>query len=295
MEFTESNTCKGRLWLILAVLPFFFSCRTVKTFQQSNISLSKEERIAALNDQLHETSGLEFYRDSLMSFNDSGGEAMLYIFSPEDPSKLNTIRLEKAENADWEDVTRGSGYYFIGDFGNNSGNRDTMVIYRLSEKEMNISPVVPELISFSFKEKLPEFKNKTRNPFDCEAMAFINDSLWLFTKNWRDKSSWVYKLPITPGHYDLEVNNILHPGMLVTAADYISEEKLLILIGYQFFSPRIRIYRYTDRRFEEILLLRTGNLFGVQTEGIVVKDNMLYFSNEKSLRRQGLYRIFFEY
>ncbi len=295
MKLIQPYKFKGRLWLLMTILPFFVSCRSVKTFQQSDISLSKEERITDLADQLKETSGLEIFRDSLISFNDSGGEAILYVFSPENPSKLKNIRLEKAENADWEDITMGSGYYFIGDFGNNNGNRDTMVIYRISEKEMDLSPAVPEVISFSFKEKLPEFKNKTRNPFDCEAMAFINDSLWLFTKNWRDKSSWVYKLPVIPGHYDLEVSNILHPGMLVTAADYLSEEKLLILIGYQFFSPRIRIYRHTDHSFEELFLLRLGNLFGIQTEGAVVKDNILYFSNEKSLRSQGLYRLFLEY
>lgn len=295
MKLTQPYKFKGRLWLLMAILPFFISCRSVKTFQQSEISLSKEERMTDLDDQLHETSGLEIYRDSLVSFNDSGGEPFLFVFSPENPDRFKNIRLDNAENADWEDIARGSGYYFIGDFGNNNGNRDTLVIYRFSEKEMDLSPIEPQVISFTFKEKLPEFKNKVRNPFDCEAMAFINDSIWLFTKNWRDKTSWIYKVPITPGHYDLEVSDILHPRMLVTAADYISEEKLLILIGYQSFCPRIKIYRYTDHSFEELILLRLGNLFGIQTEGVVVKDNMLYFSNEKSLRTQGLYRLFLEY
>ena len=170
-----------------------------------------------------------------------------------------------------------------------------MIIYRFAENDIDLSPVKPDIISFSFTEKLPEFKNMARNPFDCEAIAFINDSVCLFTKNWRDKSSWVYTIPVEPGHYDLEVREVLNPRMLVTGADYIPEEELLILIGYQHFSPGIRIYRHQNNTFEEITLLRLCNLFGTQTEGIVVKDNIIYFSNEKSLRKQGLYRMYMNY
>ncbi len=292
--YKPTGNFNGRLLLMLAILPFFISCRSLKTFQPSSIVVSGEERISDLPHELHETSGLEIFRDSLISFNDSGGEPSLYIFSPLAPLSAREKRIAGVKNIDWEDIARGSEHFYIGDFGNNNGSRDTMVIYRFPINQLDSKELRPELISFTFKEKLAVHKNKPRNPFDCEAMTIINDSVWLFTKNWRDKTSWIYKFAVTPAHYDLAAYDILEPGMLVTGADYIPEKKLLFLIGYKNFTPRIMAYSFNGNSFEPIFLLRLGNLFGVQTEGIVIKDNIIYFSNEKSLAPQGLYRIYYE-
>jgi hypothetical protein len=278
---------------LLILLPFFIvsGCRTLKTFQDTDLRFSKEERISRLPSELHETSGLELLENSLISFNDSGGDAVLYLLSLDSINKPEPIPLKNAKNKDWEDIAADDNYIYTGDFGNNYGDRDTLIIYRIQKEDFQTSPLNPTIISFTFEEMEPENMNRARNPFDCEAMTIINDSLWLFTKNWRDKSSWIYKLPTTPGHYDLKLFKKLEPGMLVTGADFSEENDILILIGYNNFIPGILAYRLIGDEPEKLIRLRLGNRPGVQTEAIVMDGDIVYFSNEKSILPQGLFRI----
>ena len=277
--------------LLAFLLPFLVSCRTIKTFSPSIPDISREQHIGFFPPVLSETSGLEFAGDSMITFNDSGGQAGIFVFSPSSPEFPRFIELPGAQNFDWEDVAADSLNLYVGDFGNNSGSRDTLIIYKLNINNLVPEMPKPEVISFSFSEMTAEYRNQRKNPFDCEAMAIIGDSIWLFTKNWQDESSWIYKLPVIPGHYDLQVQSALFPKMLVTGADYISADNLLYLIGYHQYRPRIRVYRLENNILRDHYLIRFGNLPGVQTEGIVINENILYFSNEKSLKKQGLYRI----
>ena len=98
-----------------------------------------ESVINNLPSVLNESSGLE--RDdqgTFWSHNDSGGEPELYHFS-ESGTLLHTVKISNVENIDWEDITLASnGRMFIGDFGNNSNDREDLKIYIVNIN--NLSP-----------------------------------------------------------------------------------------------------------------------------------------------------------
>lgn len=277
---------------MIPFLLFLLSCRTTRVFTDQDISITLDKRIADLPIIMQETSGLERKQDSLVTFNDSGGKAELYVFSPAEPLNYRVISLKGARNRDWEGMAADGKYFYIGDFGNNFGSRDTLTILKYPANGPGSFETEPWKITFTFKEKGREWMNKRHNPFDCEAITIVNDSAWIFTKNWQDKSSWVYKIPLDPGHYDLEVQNILNPGLFVTGADYIPEKNIILLIGYNFYLPGIRAYSLEENEIKDLFIIRFWNRFGVQTEAIVCMDDYnVFYTNEKSLRKQGLFRI----
>lgn len=285
--YLNCNLSKGRL-ILFTILPLFLSCRITKVYTPDSIKLSKEEAIGYFPDLLNESSGLEFYGDSLISFNDSGGGTKLFIFSPLSPQKPVILELTGTFNIDWEDIAADSTYLYLGDFGNNSGYRDTLIIYRIDPFKITENP---DFISFSYLEKNNYEPSQTGSRFDCEAITVINDSLWLFTKNWQEETSWIYKLPTEPGHYELNSFAVLQAKMMVTGADFDPDNQILFLIGYKNFTPVIFTYHLKNKTLSKLSRTRFWNLYGLQTEGIVSDGQYLYFSNEKSLKKQGLYRI----
>ena len=75
-----------------------------------------------LPKQIDETSGLEFFKDTFLTHNDSGGKASLYAFN-EAGIILKEYSIMGAENIDWEDIAQDENYIYISDTGNNKGKR----------------------------------------------------------------------------------------------------------------------------------------------------------------------------
>jgi hypothetical protein len=286
------NSLKSRNLIIIGFLLFFASCRIVKFYTDEPLEISKEVHAGFFPDYLSESSGLEILNDSLISFNDSGGKTSLYLFSPLTPERPREIQIPGVKNYDWEAIARDKHNLYIADFGNNFGSRDTLQIYKHRINSCGNSDSKPEVVSYHYSEKGPEYSNRNKNPFDCEAITLVEDSLWIFTKNWSDLSTSVYKIPVEPGHYEIVTDTILKPGMLVTGADYHPEKKMLVLIGYKNYFPRLRVYSLDDNSFRELFMIHFFNRLGLQTEGIVFTNgDLIYFSNEKSLKKQGIFRF----
>ncbi len=291
----KSKGKEARIVFVVFMISFFTSCTSTKYFSESRVKPGKVKRLAHLDLRLNETSGLEFYNDSLISFNDSGGGPELFIFPAGEPENPRTIFLKSAVNVDWEDIAADSSWLYVGDFGNNSGQRDTLSIYRipLSDIISGKDTLSPQVISFNFQEKTPEHKTY-RNPFDCESMFVFQDTVWILTKNWTDRSSWVYHMPAKPGHHSVSVFQKLYPDILITGADFIPDKSLLVLSGYRNFRPFLVNYQKSGNSFSIISVTRFGRKRGLQTEGIVFDpgSSTLFISHEKSSRRQGLYKLY---
>ncbi len=287
----------SRGWLSIGwlLVPVLFSCRSVSYLQGSTGPVIQKENFAGrLPSALSETSGLAYRDGRLWTFNDSGGEAVLYSFLPSDPAgSEKEYPVRGAMNIDWEDISTDSMYFYISDAGNNLGSRDTMRIYQVSVDTAENAAVVRSVISFSYPGKSTAYYDCRRNPFDSEALTVMGDSLWLFTKNWQDESSSIYIYPKQPGFYFTGPRYRLQPGMLVTGADFDQRNSMLWLIGYHHFKPVIRVYRLEKNSLpRSVLRIRLSNRTGLQTEGIVCADDgYVYLSYEKSKRPQGLLRI----
>jgi hypothetical protein len=250
-----------------------------------------------LPDELRETSGLIYYNNLIWTFNDSGGEPELYAWSEKDSAIVKRVTLWNAYNFDWEDITQDSTYIYVGDIGNNFGNRGNLCIYRIEKKKLfkkGSQAVKADKISFTYPQYQPvsifSFK---RSSFDCEAMVYCNDSIYLFSKDWITNHSTVYSISAKPGNYLAHKICIFDSGGLITAADY--DGKQLVLLGYKNYKAFLWIFKsltgfnINEQICRRIELVEFG---GAQTEGIAIKDpNTFYISNEKSTIIQRLWKI----
>ncbi|RMF24832.1 MAG: T9SS C-terminal target domain-containing protein [Bacteroidetes bacterium] len=232
-------------------------------------SLSPDATLV-LPEELSECSGLAWHDATLWSHNDSGNPPTLFQLNPDDGSILDSIRPPGTSNVDWEDLALGDGFLFVGDFGNNPGNRTDLRILRLPAD----NPLAhPDTIAFAFSDQTSFPNAPNAHNFDCEAFFYHDDSLHLFSKNWLDGRTRHYTLPAQPGQHLALLQDSLDVGGLLTAAHRL-EDGTILLLGYDldaleaflyllFDYPPGRIFAGNKRRISLGSLLLTG-----QTEGI---------------------------
>lgn len=184
---------------------------------------------------LSESSGLLFLNGKIITHNDSGGESALYEIDSTTGNYTRKVVVANASNVDWEDITNDSNFIYIGDFGNNGGNRTNLRVYRVSISDYLNTPndtVYADTIRFSYANQTDFTYSPQQTNFDCEAIASIGNSLYLFTKNWVNAKTYVYALPKTPGTYSTPILDSIFVQGLITGADYHIPTDRLILCGY---------------------------------------------------------------
>lgn len=189
---------------------------------------------AELPKEVCETSGLFFHNNRLWTHNDSGGKPILYALDTTHFTIVQQITLANAENKDWEDICTDGKHVFVGDFGNNRGNRKDLCIYTFplsAIPENGDATVTAEIIRFRFEDQTDFTKRKIQD-FDCEAFFATNDYLYLLTKGWETCTTRLYRLPKAPGDYVAKVVNGFDSQGLITGADYDRENRILVIIGY---------------------------------------------------------------
>jgi len=193
------------------------------------------KRIGPLPQEVPETSGLVLHGDCLWTHNDSGWQPELFCLDPEDGSLIRRVRVVNAENRDWEEITMDENYLYIGDFGNNNGNRRDLVIYKVSLTDLELDTVFPTEITFEYPDQRDFSSRPLENDFDMEAMISFGDSLYLFSKNWQSLSTRVYSLPKEPGDYIASLLDSFEVNGLITGASFNQEDSLIALVGYTTF------------------------------------------------------------
>jgi len=190
------------------------------------------EFVAQLPDEVIETSGLIMKDGILWTHNDSGGEPVLFALDTSDGTLIRSLEIGRASNRDWEEITRDDTHAFIGDFGNNVGNRRDLKIYVVPLSGFEGEEVEADTISFDYPDQ-QDFSSRPQNhDFDMEAMVALGDSLYLFSKNWSNQKTRLYRLPKVPGHYTAELIDSFEVNGLITGAAFSEEDSLIILTGY---------------------------------------------------------------
>jgi hypothetical protein len=77
---------------------------------------------------------LGFYNNNIITHNDSGGQANLYEINASTGAVLRTVAITNATNVDWEDIAQDALYIYIGDIGNNFGNRTDLKYIKFRKK-----------------------------------------------------------------------------------------------------------------------------------------------------------------
>ncbi len=198
--------------------------------------------------ELKESSGLALFGSDLISHNDSGDSAVLYVIDRK-AGLRHSIRIRNAVNRDWEEITSDrKGTYFIGDFGNNANKRKDLAIYRVkltaSDKEAKA-----ETIRFSYADQPAFPPSRSRLDYDAEAMVWWKDTLFVFSKNnAKPYNGYVrmYKIPAVPGEYQVMPADSFYTGKegyyecSITGAALNAAGNRLVLISYN------RLWLFTE-------------------------------------------------
>ncbi len=254
--------------------------------------------IRNLPDLVSESSALVLHNDLFWTINDSGGDPVIFGLSKDIGNVVHTVTLENAENHDWEALTTDGNYWYTGDFGNNSGIRTDLCIYKFSGEFLSATgdtSLTADKISFSYEDQDNFNKSLHRTAYDCEAMIVMNDSIFLFTKDWVNEFTTIYRLPAKPGNYKAKKIAVLNARGLITGATYKKSTNQLALLGYKNFVPFV-IYFNSFSPYKvnkgSVYRFNFSDIEMAQTEGITFgKDHALYLSSEKNRLPGHIFRI----
>ena len=249
---------------------------------------------ATLPGALQEISGLSLAGNRWWAHNDGGNPAAFYRLLPETGAISQEIALQNAGNEDWEDMTTDGTHLYIGDFGNNYNDRQSLGIYRLSLGAVG-SGLTETLdnnewtfLPFSYIDQA-DFSTQPEDSteYDCEAMIFLDGHLHLFTKDHKRRRSTHYQVNTVSGQ--AEPLETFDTQGLITGASLSPDGKLIVLLGYDLIGvPKIFCWLLWD--WHDGLLfngnkrrLELGNVFTLgQAEAIGFGTNRTgYLANER--------------
>ncbi len=233
-----------------------------------------DRHVESLDQLLHETSGLIHYNRKLWTINDSGNDPVLMALDYETGQILQGVRIENAENNDWESLAQDDEFIYICDVGNNNGHREELTIYKVAKNSIPDSGSVllnAEIIKYSYAGRSENNNPLKRSSYDCEAAFVYGDMLYLFTKDWESLTSTLYTCPTIPGIYEIEARKTYPVNGLITGADMNPESGSVILCGYREGIPFVLLY--TDFNPEnyspgESLRFEFPEFMNMQNEGV---------------------------
>ncbi|MCC6724868.1 MAG: T9SS type A sorting domain-containing protein [Saprospiraceae bacterium] len=188
-------------------------------------------QVANLPAAITEASGAEFFDGKLWVHQDGGVSPAIHSIDTLTGAVLETISLDTLENKDWEDLAADDDYLYIGDFGNNYGNRMDFRIYRVKKTDLSAVSIPADTINFTFSDQTSFPSLYHKHNFDCEAFIALGDSLHIFSKRWLDFTTHHYVLPKTPGTHVAQLRDSLDVGFLTSSAD-VSSDGTILLLGY---------------------------------------------------------------
>ncbi len=239
-----------------------------------------------LSMELEETSGLIYWDGYLWTHNDDS-DIWIYGLDTATAGIRKTHILWKTENVNWEEISQDESYLYLGDFGNNGGNRTDLHILRVDKSSLRGRIPSIDTIWFTYSDQddfSPAPLNQTE--FDCEAFVVSRDSIYLFSKQWLTANTTVYALSKEPGRQVAQKRSTFAIGGLVTGATYLEDKRLLVLCGYNgLLQPFLYLlYDYPDHHFFAGNRQRINlSILFHQVEGVATTNGLTYYvSNEYS-------------
>lgn len=273
-------------WLAFTLRVAMCDChheRRKEGFKRAN-SRYKVTQVGQLPPQIHETSGLVLgeKEGTFWTHNDGGNPAEIYEIDPKG-ALLRTLPLSPLVNKDWEDIAKDDrGNLYLADVGNNANNRRDLVIYKFH-------PLTPEHVEsirvrYADQRAYPPAADSLN--FDCEAVVWHQNKLYLFSKNRSktDRMVKMYAVPDAAGSYEASPQDSVYSHAMVTGADVSPDGKTLALLTY----GKVLLFDIT----QGMNLERPTHCLKIaraQTEAIVFVNNTDFvISNE---RKGELWRV----
>lgn len=240
-----------------------------------------------MDEIVSESSGLMLWDGYVWTHNDNADNT-LYGLNTLSAEIEKTYELDGVSNRDWEEIQQDDQYIYIGDVGNNGGNRTDLHLLRIAKQSLTTGAPVIDTIGFSYSDQL-DFNppGAQQTDFDCEAFIVTNDSIYLFTKQWISAQTCVYSLPKTPGTFVAQKIDSYNTQGLVTGAAFLESSRLLALCGYtSLLHPFLWLcYDYMDDNYFSGNKRRvTVSLPFHQVEGIATVDGLNFFVSNEAFR-----------
>jgi len=244
----------------------------------------------SLDAIVNETSGLLYLNNTLITHNDSGTTNQLYDIDVSTGAITRTVTITNASNTDWEDLTHDGTYIYIGDFGNNTGDRIDLKVYRISISDyFSNTSVTADIINFSYSNQIDFTSSPFATNFDAEGLIHYNNILYVFSKNWLDGKTNIYELSKIPGTYSISIVDTILAQGLISGATYNALDNRILLCGYNFSGPfLIQLSEFNSGLFSNGSIVKTAvNMptdYSPQIEAITpISANEYYVSAEENL------------
>jgi len=244
------------------------------------------ESFLLLPQEVHESSGLIFYEDAIWTHNDSGNDAIIYMIDTLSGDILKEVFISNFSNIDWEDISQDDGFIYIGDFGNNYGNRQDLKILKVLKSDIGSNyydTVDAVALYYNYSDQISFPSLPHNNNYDCEAMICVGDSIFLFSKNWQNQKTKLYALPKTSGNHTAILIDSLNVSGLITGASHNTGNEVIVLSGYSSYVPMLwLLFDYKQGFFSgNKRRIDMPGILGAQTEGICFyDDDNIYLSAE---------------
>lgn len=244
-----------------------------------------EENVLA--NELKETSGLYCPQiGSAFTINDSGNKPI--IFKIDSSGQIIDKKLVSAKNTDWEAITGDSQYFYIGDVGNNKGERKFVQIHivpkKVTPKKDSESKTNDTSLNLFYINNSINKNEYLNHDYDAETLINLDDSLFLFSKSWNSGTLFIYQLnKIEATQYIEPVSEIMGLPGVITGGDFDRKNNQFILVGYKLngmggFSPFMAIINRNFSLHKSFVLSGYG-----QVEGVCVAPNgEVWFTQESS-------------
>ena len=244
--------------------------------------------------ELYETSGILNLDNNFWTHVDNSNNS-IYRIDTLSNSIFQKVTIANSTNNDWEDITSDSNYIYIGDIGNNGGNRTNLRFYKVLNSDITSSSVAVNAgrINFSYSDQVDFNLSPNYNFYDCEAFFCLNDSIHMFTKGWVNRWTKHYILPADTGIQIAQLVDSFYVDGFVTSAA-IQGDSLVVLLVIKYFGANESfvwmLNNFDDTQFFSGNKRRcyAGKTYNIgQTEGICFTDtNKGYITNELYSRAQ---------
>jgi hypothetical protein len=250
--------------------------------------------LRTLPDALKENSGLAFYPNSILYFINDGGNAPLLHRYDTVNNDYSTLTVLNASNADWEDLAQDTeGNLYIGDIGNNSNNRKNLKIYKSVNPETIASnEITVDTISYTYSNQTTFPPESDSLNFDCEAMLWYKDSIYLFTKNRTspyDGWCYMYVLPDEPGEYVAQLRDSVQFTAMskeagwITGADIRNDSLVLLTSGKVHLAPAFNsapLGSLSWTTYDVGFSQKEAIVFGASSDKIFISDELFIIGNK---------------
>lgn len=253
---------------------------------------SHTSRIAGLATVLDESSSLLLTDKRLFSNTDGGNPNHLYEIDSLTGQLKKTTTIWNFNNVDWEELAADSHFIYVGDFGNNDGDRTNLRVLRVKKTEVyhpDSLSIRADAIRFFYPNQTNFSSSNTHN-FDCEAFFYHQNKLHLFSKNRGNLKTTYYQVGCEPTLFPTSAPPLdsLDVGGLITGAAIRADGKVVALLGYNpqslqvfvwilFGYPSNKFFSGNRRRIDLPSATSSGQMEGI----CFVDDYRLWISNEK--------------